>query len=252
MSKILFNKKFFRPLFITGVLCGILLACLHVTPGIEMSLEDAYLYARDGYIELSYREYSADVMYCLLNILLFIPFASQIFNSDYETAKAFVFIRIKSISQWYKYKVIQSMVYCFFYSFIYNITLVVMIAIMGFKANNPLLVIEYLIFGILTGFLILSVIIMANNVLCIKIKPHFSTALIMGLTAFGMVVTLYLNDWQIQFSLLSNYFISWHMVMNENSEFYYYPTWVYYSVIFIVIIIETLIGNRIMKKTDHI
>lgn len=252
MNKILYNQKKFRTFFIAGVLCGILLACLELTVVDKMPLEDAYLCARDGHVDLSYKVYNADVFHCFLNIIIIIPFINQVFNSDYEIAKAFVFIRIKSISQWYRYKVIQSMVYCLFYSAVYNITLLLMCILMGFKTDKTFLIIGYLIFGIITGFLILFTIIMVNNILSVKIKPHFSTALIMCLTIVGTIITMYLDYSQIQFSLFGNYFISLHTSLSTNSAYYYYPTWVYYAVMSTTILIEILIGNQVMKKADHI
>lgn len=252
MLKVLFCQKNFFTVSIIGLMCGILLACIEVVPGTAMYLEDAYLYARDGYIELSDREYSADVFNCLLNILLFIPSLAQLFTKDYEIAKSYVFVRINNTSKWYRYKACQSAVFCLYSASIYNLTLLLMVLIMGFKTKHTHIVFQYLLLGILANSSILFMLVMANNILCIKIKPHLSTSIVMGVTIIWMAITHFLNSSQVQFSLLTNYFISWHMTMNANSVFYHYPTWVYYAAIIAIIICELMVGNQVMKKVDKI
>lgn len=210
------------------------------------------MYARDGYTELADRDYSNDVFYSLFNILLFIPFISQIFFSDYETAKSFVFVRLDNVSKWYNHKIFQSIIYSLYASFIYNLTLLIMVFIMGLRANSIWVVLEYFILGTSAGFLILFMIANANHVFSLVLKPHLSISLVIALTVAVIVITCYLNDGMIQFSVLTNYFISWHMILNANSVFYYYPTWTYYASILLIIVAEYFIGKQIMKKADII
>lgn len=247
------SRRNFISLSIAGIVCGIFIACIH-NPSSEMirTLEEAFLYARDGYVKLADRAYSNDAFYCLLNIVLFLPFISQIFFSDYETAKSFVFVRLDNVSRWYNHKVFQSEIYSLYASCIYNLALLATVFIMGFRANSVWIVSEYFVLGTLAGFLILFMIANANHVLSLVLKPHLSISLIIGLTVATMVITCILNDGLIQFSVLTNYFISWHMVLNENSVFYYYPTWTYYASILLIIAAEYFIGKRIMKKADLI
>lgn len=252
MIKILFSKHDFAVISIAGILCGILLTFIEVPGDTNINLEDAFLYARDGYIYLSDRCYSSDIFNCTFNLLIFIPLITKVFIKDYDTAKSFLFVRVKDVTDWYKYKILQSVIYCFFSSLIYNLTLLIILILRHFRADSPMLVIKYIALGILAGFLILFLIVSAGNTLSLIIKPHLSTAITMCITVIIMGIACVLNDGQIQFNILINYFISWHMIMNSNSVFYYYPTWTYYGAVCIFIVIELVAGKHILKKSDYI
>lgn len=252
MSKFLFNKKSFIQITILAIFCGILVTCLEVSRNEEASLEAMFLLARDGYFKPATKQYSVDVLYSTINLLLFVPFISKIFTEDFGIAKAYIFVRINSISKWYRYKFFQSFLYCVFSSFVYNITLLFMSMALGYKAENVMVTIGYVIFGTLSGFLILSMLVFANNILSLWIKPHLSAMLVMSFTIILIVVATFLNTEAVQYYILLNYFISWHLVMNGNELYYSYPTYVYYLIIALIIALEYLSVRLFIKKKDFI
>lgn len=252
MNKIFINKKNLILISVVGIFCAILVACLEVSPNLPITLENAFLFARDGYIEIKEREYNADSFNCTLNLLLFIPLISQILTNDYEIAKSFIFVRKNNVVRWYSFKILQCFFYCFYSSFIYNLTLMITVALMGFDVSSKKTTLEYFVFGVIAGFWILFMLVITSYILSIKIKAHFSTTLIVVITVVLMGISCFLNGEQIQFFVLTNYFISWHMVMNGNHQFYYFSTWFYYAIILMIITAEIIIGNIMMKKNDHI
>lgn len=252
MIKVLFNKRSFLTLAFTALFLGFLVTCMEVVPGDKLSLEDAYILAKDGYMEMEERDYSSSIINSVLNLFIFIPLISQYFISDYDIAKSYIFCRLSDNSRWFKYKAFQSAVYCLYSAFVYNLVLVVTTALMGFKLKSGAILLKYFVLEVLAHFLILFLIVFANNVACLKFKPNISTLLFMAATIACAVVLCFLKDGELQFNFIIHYFASWHMTVGDNPIYCYFPTWFYYGGIIFVIAAELFAGNLIVKKEDMI
>ncbi len=252
MIKFLFSKKNTSQITLFAFLCAILVTCLKITKGLYEPIETMFLLARDGYFRPGSKQFSVDVMISTINLLLFTPLISGIFSEDLDVAKNYLFVRMDTISKWYNYKFLQSLFYCFYSSAIYNFSILLMTAVIGYKPHNVWIVIGYVLFGTFSGFLILSIFVCFNNVFSLWIKPHLSAMIILCSMAVLIVIAVFINTEAVQFYLILNYFISWHLVMKGNELYYSYPTYIYYGVIALIICIEYLIGRLLIRKKDFI
>lgn len=252
MTRFLFDKKSIFQITVFAVFCGIFVTCLEVSRNEEATLETMFLLARDGYFKPATKHYSVDVLYSTINLLLFVPLVSKIFTEDFEVAKAYIFVRMNNVSKWYRHKFLQSFFYCFFSSMIYNVSLIFTTMALGYKAESVITVVWYVLFGTMSGFLILSMLVSANNILSLWIKPHLSAILVMIFTAIAIVVATFLNTEAVQYCFILNYFISWHLVVRSNELYYSYPTYLYYGIIAFVVALEYLMGRLLIKKKDFI
>lgn len=253
MIKVLINKGMLCKFLIIGLLCALLMVAVNITSFDELTAEQAFLAARDGFIELEEREFSAEPIMCSLWFLLFVPFVVQILTEDYEIAKSFVFIRLKSVGKWYDYKMMQAIFYSLLAAFAYNFFLAVIAVLSGYEIDSLYVLCAYTLYGTLSGALFLLFFVDLTYVMTFKIPSHIST----GITLFiitGMMISITFigNDSILQYFLITNYFISWHMEVSDNIQMYSHPVWVYYMAILILIAVIYFSGRKIIKKSDHL
>lgn len=252
MNKIFVNGKALLYTTFSIVLCAFTVSLMHIKPEADLSLEHSFMIARDGYININEFQYSTDSLFCVLNLIVALPPIISFFTDDLNIAKSFVFIRIKDRNLWFLYKFLQSAFYSFFFSFIYNFTIYIVVFLMGFKAENPIGPIYYMLWGSVVGFLILFMLVILGDVLSFILKPHLSVGIIVGLTIMLLTSVCFFGRNQIQYHILANYFISWHTFYSANADCYPLDTWIYYMVIVVVISIELIIAKEIIKKKDFI
>lgn len=253
MIKIFFKKKSFFKFLVCAFLCGLLMVSMHISSIEEYTAETAFLAGRDGYVDLADKEFSSEPITCSLWFVLFVPFISQIMLNDSEIAKNFVFIRLKDNGKWYDYKMCQGLVYSLFASTIYNVSIFLWVLIRGFEIQSPKTAVLYVAWGSVSGALFLFLLVVLAFVLSIKLPSHISTIIVLFFLVFTMIGMLFIyNDNILQYFLLTNYFISWHLVVSDNNAMYTHPTWCYYMALVMMIGIIYLIGRKAMKKSDSI
>lgn len=253
MIKVLINKGMLCKFLITGFLCALLMVAVNITSFDEFTAEQAFLAARDGFIELEEREFSAEPLMCSLWFLLFVPFIVQILTEDYETAKSFIFIRLKSIGKWYGYKMLQGIFYSLFAAFAYNFSIAIVAILSGYEIKSVVTLCAYTLFGTLSGALFLFFFVALTYVISFKISSHVSTIIILFTIIVIMIsITFVGNNNILQYFLITNYFISWHIHVRDNILMYSHPFWVYYAAIAILTTALCLIGEKFVKKSDHL
>ena len=250
MNKLLFNHKNIVSLTFVGILSAIFIVCLKVNINDQISLENAYLYVRDGYIILKNREYHADAIFCTLHLSLFLPFITRIFKNDRDIDVSYIFVRIKNISKWYIIKTIQSAFYCLYSSVMYNIVIYFMLNIMNFKIENLSISISYLINGIIAGFLILFIFVILSNNISMLVGTHIGVTAVIVLITLSVVALCFSTYKQMQYNILLTYFISWHTNSSINFSMLNYSSWIYYAFSIFAVIIQIIIGRQIVKKID--
>ena len=252
MIRIFFRKKDIVSITFLAVICAVIITFLQVGIDAPVNLEGAFLTARDGFIVLGEREYHSDAFTCTFNMVLAIVFISKLFSEDIDIAKSFVFIRIKKKGIWFKYKFLQTLVYSFYYSFIYHLSILASVYLLGYKTDKYFVLAKYVIWGMITSFMIIFMILVVCNILGLYMKPHLATALITALTVLSIGVVCFLHLDQVQYHLLISYFISWHTIASSNSAVYSFPTWSYYAVIAVIILVELILAKIFVKKKDFI
>lgn len=255
MTKTLFKKRNFITLFVFGALLGVFIACMSVSPMRELTLEQSFISARDGSDVIEYGEFSINLFFSTMNIVIFVPVITNFFSSDLEVAKSYVFSRTNNISKWYIPKILQIFVYCLFSQTVYNSFLLLTVYAMGFKAQNAVAVVEYLVFGIVVGFLILFLFTVLSCIISLKMQPHVSAIAVMFLVVFLSVFLHFAwNKYVMQADIMLYYYISIYFFdkVDPIILFKVYPAWVCYGVITLIAIAEIIAGSRILKKSDMI
>lgn len=253
MLKTIFDRRAFVYISIVGILMGFVISCINVIPGEELFLEDAFLLAREGRIKIEYGEFAYNPFNSFFNVVIFLAMVTHFFVNDYDVAKSYIFTRVKSVSKWYGYKLLQIFVYCLYSQIIYNVSLVLTCYAMGFRAGNINTVIWYLSFGIIAGFLVLLSVSVMCCVVAMKIQPHISTAVFMVLVVIGIVAMYYVYEaFLFRLNVVAYYFISFHIEKSPAYIQFPYPSWVYYFGLLLFSSIEAVVGSRILKKSDMI
>ena len=194
MIKVLINKGSLCKFLIIGFLCALLMVAVNITSFDEFTAEQAFLAARDGFIELEEREFSAEPVMCSLWFLLFVPFIVQILTEDYETAKSFVFIRLKSIGKWYGYKMLQGIFYSLFAAFTYNFSIAVISVLSGYEIKRAVTLCFYTLYGTLSGALFLFFFVSLTYVMSFKLPSHVSTVIILFVIAAMMISITFIGN----------------------------------------------------------
>lgn len=253
MLKTIFDKRAFTYISVVGILLGFFVAYINVIPGDKIILEDAFLLARENRTKIDYGEFSYNPFNSFFNIIVFLALIAQFFVKDYDVAKSYIFTRVSSISKWYGYKVLQIFVYCLYSQIIYNLSILLNVYSMGFRAGNINVLIGYFAFGIIAGFLVLLPVSVLCCVVALKIKPHISSAVFMALVVIG-IVAMYCVESGFLFSLnvVAYYFTSFHIEKLPSYMSFPYPSWIYYTALLAFSGIEAFIGSLILKRTDKI
>lgn len=254
MIKMLFKKRFFFNLAAAAFLCALLVCCLRIGEFSELELDKAFLMARESFSMEVFeeKEYGVEVTFTLINLILFIPLISSIFSYDYDIAKNYVFIRLKSAGSWYKYKVFQCFIYCLFACSVYNVSILAFVAVFGCRGASVKSVLFALFFSIASSALILFIFTMLSNILSIKFKPHICTSVTSIIALEEIVRMNFLYDYQMQYALLTQYFVSWHMFESTNTVSHPHSVLFYYTVLLLIAFAEILVGSILIKKTDYI
>lgn len=257
MIKIFFNKKNFISVTLIAVLSAIVISIVHVRVGNEYSLVSAFLMGRDGCVEIEKAisgelEYQSDVSVCLFNLLIILPFLLNIFSEDLKVAKSFVFIRIKNTSDWFRYKYLQMICYCLYYSFIYNFTIFLTVIALGFVNGDLKLALTYVFWGIFAQTTILLLLLILGSMLSIIFSHHMAASISVLITTLLIILLSFANKAVVQYHILCNYFISWHTVFSINSDHYSLPIWFYYALIIVLIILEFVLAKAIISKKDFV
>lgn len=231
---------------------GIFLSCLKMSALLidRYTLEQAFFNVREGHIPLDTEEYTASLLISYLNILIFVPIIANILMADYNTAKGFIFIRMKNLFNWYKTKLIQSAVYCLVSVFIYNLIILIMLIAMGFRAESGVDTFIYLVLSVLASFLILFFSVSLVQICSFRMPTHFASIIILSALCIVLYSIQFLPKSFIEYNLLSHYFVSWFTLFPNYEEVHSYPIWGYYSAILILIFIEILTGKKILQKSD--
>lgn len=253
MVKLLFKKSDILKLTISSLLCSILEVFMHgAFRNSTISLEEALLIARDGYIVLGNGDYHSDAIICTFPMLLSFFLITGIFSQDIDIAKAFVLHRAKNNNAWFNLKYFQSAVYCFYICLVYHIAMVVLLVLLASKADNISTVLLYALWGAATEFLILGIYITLYSVISLFVKPHLAS--IATATFFVVCIAMFfvIDVKHTQYYLLTSYFISWHLTSNINSANYSFSPWIYYAALCFIVGAELIIANKIIKKKDFI
>ena len=249
MIKILFKKKDLLQIILTAVVCALFMIFLNLNLNEkqDFSLEEAFILARDTFNIVGAKRFSFTVIIASFNLLLFIPMINRIFSDDFEIAKNYIFVRINSNATWYYLKVFQAFVYCLIATTAYNLYIFTFVYLFGFRTSNIKTALNYLLFAIVSGFLILFMVVIINCILIPVVKPHISSTVSVGAVVIMMGLTPFITI--PQYFPFTHDFFSWHLVMN-NPEFCSYSTPTYYIAITIFIICEIFAGKKVIEKAD--
>lgn len=252
MLKVLIKKKNITYIVIAAILCALVLTFLHIGLRDKVTLEEAFLCARDGYSELGEKEYHADGNISTFNLIIALTIVLSTFCEDLDIAKSYIFVRIFKKRTWFTFKFLQLFIHCLAFSATYNTSMILLVVALGFKAESTLMVIKYLLFGIVAHLLTLFLIAMLGCILSFYFKPHLAVGAIVILLVSWIVASNYTPVEITQYNLIMNYFISWHTYYSVNVGYYSFPTWTYYLAMCLVITAELIAANKIIKKTDFI
>lgn len=251
MNKVLFSKKDLLSLFGLSIFLGIFKALLCLPMHAKLDLENAFLRARDGNMDFGDGEYNAEILATSLMLLVLFPLLSKIFSGDFDLAKSYVFFRMKSNTKWYYYKVFQSFIYCLHVSVWSNLVILITAVAMGYKASDVLNILIYLMFGVFANCVVLFMFVFLNNVCSIVLKSHISAIISFSVLIIEIGLLSFAKSKQVQYHLLVNYYISWH-IRGDVSAVKSLPSFAYYAIIITIIFIEFEIGKHLVKKTDMI
>ena len=253
MLKWFLKKEDIIKIFFISFLCSTVVFCLNMFPCEQENLEMAFIEARDGTTYTIDGEYHASVFFSTFILFLLIAVICHTFINDYETAKGYLFIRMKGACLWYRIKMSQSLFYCFYSQLIYNIALLIATCITGYKVQNVSTVIWYVVWGILSGTIILFLFVSAGNIFSLFFKPHLTVPTIVGICMAIMVGSCFLKDYEVRYSPLSCYCISWHIYQNQKALYLLpYPAWINYIFVSVIIMFMAIAGEAIIRKKDHI
>lgn len=254
MIKMLFKKRFFLNLTVVAFLCALLICCLRKVEFVGLTLDNAFLMARESFSMDVFMEkdYGVEATFTLINFVIFIPFIASIFSYDYDIAKNYIFVRMKSAGTWYMYKTLQCFAYCLFACTAYNVFILALVAAFGCGGSSVKSVLYVLLFSIFSSTLLLFDFTMLSNTLSIKFKPHFC-ACFASIAALEEVVRMnFLYDYQMQTAPLMQYYVSWHIFESTNPVSHPHSALFYYGVLSLFAIAEVLTGSIIIKKIDYI
>lgn len=253
MVKLLFRKRDILKLTVMTLVCSILAVFMHVSfRGEIINLEEAFLQARDGYIVLGNGDYHSDAIICTFPMVLSFFFIVSIFSQDIDIAKSFVLHRAKNNNAWFRLKYFQNAVYCFYICLVYHIAMVLLMVLLGSKAENIGTVLLYILWGTVTEFMILTIYTTLYSIISLFTKPHIASAVAAIFFVVCIAMFFVIDVKHTQYYLLTSYFISWHLSSNINSVNYSFPTWTYYAALCFIVGVELIIANKIIKKKDFI
>lgn len=257
MVKILFNKKTFLSVTLMALLSAIVITVINVRIGNEYSTLSAFLMGRDGCVEIEKvmsgeLEYHAQANICLFNLLMILPFLLNVFSEDLNIVKSFVFIRIKNIPHWFMYKYLQLICYSLYYSFIYNFTIFFTVLALGFVNGDFQQTLVYVFWGIFAQSVVLLLFLILGSILSIIFSHHIAASLSVAITTLLIILLSFASKPVVQYHVLCNYFISWHTSFSLNYDCYSFPTWFYYVLVFVLIILEFVLAKVVISKKDFV
>lgn len=253
MLKTIFNKRVFIFISVIGILFGFIVVCVNVIPGENLLLEDVFLHAREGRTKIEYGEFSYNPFNSFFNIVVFLAMITQFCVKDFDIAKSYVFARVNSVSRWYGFKLLQIFIYCLYSQIIYNLSLLLTVYAMGYRAGNVNTLVGYFMFGIAAGFLVLLPISVMCCTLSFKIKPYMATVAFMALVVLGIVAMYFVgNRFLFSLNVVTYYFTSFHIEKSPAYMTYPLDSWIYYVGLSVFSGVEAFIGSRILKKSDMI
>lgn len=253
MVKLLFRKSDILKLSATSIVCSLLSVFIQgAFRSGAVNLEEAFLITRDGYIVLANGDYHSDAFTCTFSMILFFFLITSIFSQDIEMAKAFVLHRAKNNNRWFYLKYLQSGAYCFYACIVYHIAIMLLLILLGCKADDIYTVLLYVLWGAATQALVLGMYITLYSVISLFVKPHLASIAAAAFLVICIAMFFVIDVKHIQYYLLTSYFISWHLSFSENSINYTFPVWTYYAAMCLIIAIELIVANKIIKKKDFI
>lgn len=251
MIKTLFNKSNFIAISVSAVLCGILISCMHLIYLGEATFEAAFLCARDGTIDLGDRKFQVDIFICFLNCVTTLPFIIRLFSDDLDIYKAYLFVRHKGNSRWFSYKLFQCYFYCLYSATLYNGVIMLVTKLFGYQAENNITAAGYYLFAVWASFIILAFAATLGNIMTLFFKPVLVNTVVMLLTGMSLGVTIIMAYVEyIQFNLLANFFISWHIMLNQYVGLFSLPTFAYYLIIILIMLFAVIAGKKAFNKAD--
>lgn len=250
--KAFINKKNNISIMIAAVLCGVVLTLMHINARDILTLENAFLCARDGYVELGRSEYHADASISTINIVIILTMVLSAFCEDLNIAKSFVFIRISNKQKWFALKFLQLFAHCLLFAVVYNASIMLALTLLGFKAESIIVTINYLVFGIVAHAVTTIFFSLIGSILSFFIKPHIAAGFVLALFEVWIFISNYIPVEISQYNLIMNYFVSWHTYYSVNIGYYSFPTWTYYAALCFIVGVELIIANKIIKKKDFI
>lgn len=251
MIKTLFNKSNFIAISVSAVLCGILISCIHLIYFGEATFEAAFLCARDGTIDLGDGQFHVDLFICFLNCVTTLPFIIRLFSDDFDIYKAYLFVRHKGKNKWFSYKLFQCYFYCLYSAALYNGVIMIVTKLFGYQVENNITAAGYYLFAVWASFIILAFAAMLGNIMTLFFKPVLVNTVVMLLTGMSLGVTIIMTRREhIQFNLLSNFFISWHIMMSQYEDMYSLPTFAYYLIIILIMLFAVIAGKKAFNKAD--
>lgn len=249
MIKVLFKKRDLFQIVAVAAACALFMIFfnLDLSGKQERSLEAAFILTRDTFNILGAKRFSFTAIIAAFNLLIFIPIINRIFSDDFDIAKNYIFIRMKSNAKWYYLKVFQTFVFCALSAIAYNLFIFIFIYFLGFRSDDVKTSLGYLLFAMISGFLVLFMVVMINCMFIAIVKPHISSTVSVGIVVIMVGLTPFITV--PQYFPFTHYFFSWHLVMST-PEFCSYPTPTYYIALAIIVMCEIFIGKKIIEKAD--
>lgn len=219
----------------------------------NFTLQEFYLTVKENYdIFYDTNEFHADFFLGNFSLVLLVLAILQIILNDFKIAKAYVFVRLTDVIIWYKYKILQTVVVCFFSSFVYNIAIVLLGCFVGCRCDKISLLFFYVILGIVLMFIVLLVFSLLGFVISFLLKEHYVTTVIVILMTSLILITHFSTVENVQYNILINTLVSWHVFDYVCEPVHTFSGWIYFLFSMVIIAVELVIGYKLLKKVDHI
>ncbi len=253
MTKILFNKNYFLKITAICFFYALFLCIVRFVECDGLPLHESFLMLKESYVVFSdTNELHIDVFMTVFILILIIPVILQIVLNDYKIAKAYIFVRLDNVAVWFKYKIIQTIVLCFFTSAIYNFSLLALAIFLNKEVNNLNLTLYYVSLGIFSVFLELLVFLLVGISLSFILREHYASTVLIAFLSVLIIINCFAKAENLKFSIIANSIVSWHLYNYNNPGVCLFSINEYFLLEFLVIFFEIIVGYKILKKVDNI
>lgn len=256
----LFQKNAFFAVALS-FLCGFLFSFITIDGHSKdmYSFEQMFVAVRD--IGILPGEFTSEALLVIMPLCLFAIFIANTVAEDYALIKHYVFIRQKNLKPWYLSNFVIVGSYSLIASLFYNGALLLSCCLFGLKIKNPAVLINVIIYSMVTIFLILVIVALESSVIAflnnIKLAILFSIASLVISMITAVLLPAKISKW----IWISHFYILWHephskLVTELNGGFI--PNGCDYPQAFslgflVILLLVTAVGNYVfIRKKDYI